>query len=142
LENTVKVDIYTTLSLAVIAASAAIVAPHAAQNSETAAPLLQQPIANIPGKSFTSAIVTFPPGVKAAPHRHGDAFVYAYVLAGEVRSQLDDAPAVIYRAGESWYEPPGAHHRLTENTSATEPAKLLVVFIGKTGEPLKTIDKP
>jgi quercetin dioxygenase-like cupin family protein len=43
--------------------------------------------------------------------------------------------------GDSWFEAPGAHHVLTENTSTTEPAKLFVVFISQTGDPLK-IDDP
>jgi quercetin dioxygenase-like cupin family protein len=132
----------TTLFIVAVTASAAIVAAHTAEPAETATPLLQQAIPNIPGKTFTSAIVAFPPGAKAAPHRHGDAFVYAYVLEGEVRSQLDDAAAVVYRAGQSWHELPGARHRLTENTSTTAPAKLLVVFIAATGAPLKTPDQP
>jgi quercetin dioxygenase-like cupin family protein len=53
-----------------------------------------------PAHTFTSAIVDFAPGVRAAPHTHGEAFVYAYVLKGSVRSQLDDEPAKVYRTGE------------------------------------------
>jgi quercetin dioxygenase-like cupin family protein len=112
-------------------------APH---SSETLAPLFQQALPNVPGKSFTSAIVTFPPAARAVPHRHGDAFVYAYVLEGAVSSQLEGQPAHIYHRGENWSEPPGAHHLATENTSETEPAKLLVVFIATTGEQLKVDD--
>lgn len=108
--------------------------------AETVSPLLQQPLTSSPGKTFTSVIVNFPPGAKADPHRHGDAFVYAYVLSGSVRSQLDDEPAKVYRTGENWYEAPGAHHQMTENTSTTEPARLLVVFVSTTGSPLKTPD--
>jgi len=37
-------------------------------------------------------------------------------------------------------EPPGSHHVLAENTSATQPAKLLVVFVSDTGDPLKADD--
>jgi quercetin dioxygenase-like cupin family protein len=108
--------------------------------SETLAPLFQQTLPNVPGKTFTSAIVTFPPAARAVPHRHGDAFVYAYVLEGAVSSQLEGQPAHIYHRGENWSEPPGAHHLATENTSETEPAKLLVVFIATTGEQLKVDD--
>lgn len=110
--------------------------------SETLRPLLRQELPNFPGHTFTSAIVDFAPGVRAAPHTHGDAFVYAYVLKGSVRSQLDDEPAKVYRTGEVWFENPGAHHRLTENTSSTEPASLLVVFVAPTGAALKIPDKP
>jgi quercetin dioxygenase-like cupin family protein len=105
---------------------------------ETAAPKLQQPIPNIPGKTFTSVIVNFPPGAKADSHRHGEAFVYAYVLSGTIRSQLDDESAKIYQTGEDWFEPPGVLHRVTENVSSTKPAKLLAIFVADTSAPLKT----
>jgi len=108
--------------------------------TETLSPLLQQALPDVPGKTFTSAIVTLPPGARAAPHRHGSAFVYAYVLDGTVRSQVDDKPVGTFRAGENWTEQPGAHHVLTENTSTTERARLLVVFVADTGAALKVDD--
>jgi len=107
---------------------------------ETLTPLIEQALPNVPGKTFTSAVVEFPPGARAAPHRHGDAFIYAYVLDGAVRSQVDDSPVTEYRRGQNWVEQPGAHHVLTENTSQTEPAKLLVVFLSNTGDSLKVDD--
>ncbi|WP_207547960.1 cupin domain-containing protein [Mycolicibacterium mucogenicum] len=107
---------------------------------ETLTPLIAQALPNVPGKTFTSAIVEFPPGARAAPHRHGDAFIYAYVLDGAVRSQVDDSPVTEYRQGQNWVEQPGAHHVLTENTSPTEPARLLVVFVSNTGDELKVDD--
>jgi quercetin dioxygenase-like cupin family protein len=35
----------------------------------------------------------------------------------------------VYQAGDSFHEDPGAHHRVSENASETEPASLLAVFI-------------
>lgn len=113
--------------------------PHPA---ETPSPLLKQPLPNVKGKTFTSEIVYFPPDARAAPHRHGSAFVYAYVLEGTVRSQLAGAPVRTYHQGQNWVEQPGAHHLLTENTSRTKPAKLLVIFISNTGAKLKINDQP
>jgi quercetin dioxygenase-like cupin family protein len=121
-------------------ASASTTATASAHPAETLAPLIQQVLPNAPGKTFNSAIVTFPPAARAVPHRHGDAFVYAYVLEGTVRSQLDDKPVSTYHQGENWVEQPGAHHVLTENTSQTERARLLVVFVSKTGDNLKVDD--
>jgi quercetin dioxygenase-like cupin family protein len=94
----------------------------------------------VQGKTFTSVIVSFPPGARAAPHRQGDAFVYAYVLEGTVRSQLDDKPVSTFRQGENWVEQPGAQDVLTENTSSTERASLLVVFVADIGAELKVDD--
>lgn len=112
----------------------------ASPGPETLTPLIEQALPDVPGKTFTSAIVEFPPGARATPHRHGDAFIYAYVLEGTVRSQVDDEPVRAYHRGENWVEQPGAHHVLTENTSPTEPARLLVVFVSNTGDELKVDD--
>ena len=108
--------------------------------SETLSPLFETALPNVEGKTFTSAIVDFPPGARAAPHRHGAAFVYAYVLDGTVASRLEGEPSRTYHQGENWVEQPGAHHVLTANTSRTKPAKLLVVFISHTGDKLKVDD--
>ncbi|MFD8006264.1 cupin domain-containing protein [Streptomyces mirabilis] len=108
--------------------------------TETLKPLLQQALPNVKGKTFTSAVVDFPPNARALPHRHGQAFVYAYVLEGTVRSQLEGKPVTTYHQGENWVEQPGAHHLLTENTSRTKRAKLLVVFVSNTGDKLKVDD--
>jgi quercetin dioxygenase-like cupin family protein len=63
------------------------------------------------------------------PHRHGSAFVIAYVLSGSIRSKVNNGEEKIYHAGESWTEMPGDHHVIGENASETEPAKLLATFI-------------
>ncbi|MBF8191797.1 cupin domain-containing protein [Nonomuraea sp. K274] len=117
--------------------TAAVTSKHPA---ETLKPLLEQSLPNVKGKTFTSAIVDFPPNARARPHRHGKAFVYAYVLEGTVRSKLAGKRVSTYRQGENWVEQPGAHHVLTENTSRTKRAKLLVVFVSNTGDKLKVDD--
>jgi quercetin dioxygenase-like cupin family protein len=110
--------------------------------SETLSPLVKTALPNVKGRTFTSAIVDFPPRARAAPHRHGAAFVYAYVLGGTVVSKLEGEPRRTYHKGENWIEQPGAHHILTANTSRTKPAKLLVVFISHTGDKIKVDDPP
>ena len=88
------------------------------------------PIPNLPGKRLVSRVIDYPPGVRSVPHRHAEsAFIYVYVLSGLIRSQVDDEPARVYRAGETWFESPGAHHRVSENASDTESARLLAVIV-------------
>ena len=124
----------TAVAALVVGCAASAAQPASASPpSETLAPLLEQVLPHVPGKTFTSATVTFPPAARAVPHRHGDAFVYAYVLEGTVRSQLEGQPVRVFHQGESWSE---------ANTSSTEPAKLLVVFVADTGQPLKVDDPP
>ncbi len=125
--------------LAALALAFSALAPASA---EDVVPVFEHALPNLPGKTLTVVEVTFAPGSKAVPHRHGQAFVYAYVLSGSVRSQLGGEPARTYRTGESWFEPPGAHHVLTENADTKRPARLLVYFVASTGEPLKIPDSP
>jgi quercetin dioxygenase-like cupin family protein len=65
-----------------VAAEVPVAATVSQPPSETLSPLLEQALPNVKGKTFTSAIANFPPGGRAVPHRHGKAFVYAYVLEG------------------------------------------------------------
>ncbi|MEU6204348.1 cupin domain-containing protein [Micromonospora musae] len=122
------------------AASASASVSASARPAETLKPLFQQALPDVEGKTFTSAVVELPPNASAAPHRHGQAFVYAYVLEGTVRSKLDDKPVTTFHQGENWVEQPGTDHVLTENASQSEPAKLLVVFVSNTGDELKVED--
>ena len=111
---------------------------------ETVTIIADKPIPNLPGKRLVSHLVEYPPGGASAPHRHGrSTFIYAYVLSGAIRSQADDEPVRVYRAGEQWFENPGAHHRVSMNASDTEPARLLAVFIADIAEKeLTTPDAP
>jgi quercetin dioxygenase-like cupin family protein len=97
---------------------------------------------NVSGKSLEAVTVTYAPGAKSGAHHHAkSAFIMAYVIFGAIRSQVEGEPARVYHAGETWSEAPGAHHIVSENASATEPAELLAVFLVDTGDgPLTTDD--
>lgn len=98
-------------------------------------PNLEQAIPNIPGKSLIAVEVDYPPGGASVPHVHAkSAVIYAYVVSGAIESQVNDGPKRVYRAGESWFEPPGSSHPVSRNASQTEPAKLLAVFVVDTEE--------
>ena len=109
----------------------------------TVRPNFSHALPNVPGKSLVAVEVNYPPGGASAAHHHArSAFIYAYVVSGAIQSQVDDGPARVYKAGESFYEVPGAHHRISRNASKTQPAKLLAVFVVDTGDaPLTTPDK-
>jgi quercetin dioxygenase-like cupin family protein len=97
---------------------------------ETVTVAADEPIPNLPGKRLVTHIVDYRPGASSASHRHArSAFIYAYVLSGEVRSQVDDEPVRVYRPGETWFERPGSYHWVSENASNTKSARLLAVLI-------------
>jgi len=92
-------------------------------------------IPNVPGKSIKGVLVEYAPGGASPPHIHAkSAFIYATVLEGEIKSQVNDGPVKIYHAGENWSENPGDHHGVSANASATKPARILAVFVVDTGE--------
>jgi quercetin dioxygenase-like cupin family protein len=113
-----------------------------AAGAEHVIPLATHDLPNVPGRRLTAVVVEYPPGAKSEAHRHaGSAFIFAYVLEGAVRSQLEgEATARVYKVGENWFEAPGAHHIVSENASADATARLLAVFIVAPGERLTTPD--
>jgi len=101
-----------------------------AQYGDDVKVVFERAIPNIEGKRMVALVVSYPPGGRSPAHHHApSAFIYAHVLSGAIRSQVDDEPAKVYQAGEGFYEVPGAHHRISENASDRDPASLLAVFV-------------
>ncbi|KRR06133.1 cupin [Bradyrhizobium jicamae] len=124
------------LSAAYAAIAIAMAAPAAAHGiGETVTPHFSQSIPNIPGKSLVALVVDYTPGGASPSHIHAkSAFIFGYVLSGEIESQVNDGPRQVYRAGESFYETPGSRHPVSRNASKTRPARLLAVFVVDTDE--------
>jgi quercetin dioxygenase-like cupin family protein len=70
------------------------------------------------------------------PHEHAGA-IFAYVLDGDVVSQLEGQDQRTYHKGDSWYEPPLAHHVVSRNASKSATATLLVYSVGDGKSPIK-----
>lgn len=91
--------------------------------------LLTAALTQAPGKSLEALRVNYAPGEASKPHSH-DRDAYVYVLNGHVRSQVEGQALRVYAAGENWFEPAGARHLVSANASDSEPATILVVFVG------------
>lgn len=90
---------------------------------------------NVPGKSMKAVLVEYGPGASSEAHTHPtSAFIYATVLEGAIRSQVNDGPITVFKAGESFSEYPGDRHGVSANASETEPSRLLAVFVVDTDE--------
>ena len=90
---------------------------------------------NVPGKSVKGVLVEYGPGGFSPGHMHPQsAFIYATVLEGAIRSQVNDGPVTTYETGQNWSEQPGDRHAVSANASETKPAKLLAVFMVNTNE--------
>jgi quercetin dioxygenase-like cupin family protein len=73
--------------------------------------------------------VNYAPGEADKPHSH-PCTVIGYVAQGAIRFQVKGgAPEAVYRAGQSFYEPPNGVHEVSANASDKEPAKLIAFFV-------------
>ena len=100
----------------------------------------QHELPNVPGKSVKGVLVEYGPGGSSPGHTHPQsAFIYATVLEGAIRSQVNDGPVTTYKAGQSFSELPGDRHSVSANASKTKRAKLLAVFVVDTNETELTI---
>lgn len=96
--------------------------------SEKITVLQEQLLKNAPGKKAMMIEVDYQPGQSSIAHKH-EGTAMAYVLDGEVISQVKGEKAITYKKGQFWYEPAGSEHLVSKNASSTKPAKLLVFMV-------------
>ncbi|WP_223520751.1 cupin domain-containing protein [Pseudomonas sp. GL-B-19] len=96
--------------------------------SEKVTVLQDQMLKNVPGKKALMIEVDYEPGQSSIAHKH-EGTAMAYVISGEIISQVKGEQPVTYKAGQYWYEPAGSEHLVSKNASATQPAKLLVFMV-------------
>jgi quercetin dioxygenase-like cupin family protein len=108
----------------------------------TARLLLQDSLKNLVNQEVTLAKSTLAPG--AAPtssstraHQHSGP-IFAFILKGDVESQVDPDPSKTYHPGDVFFEPPMHAHRLLRNLSGTDPAEMLIFQVSESGKPRAT----
>lgn len=126
----------TTLgTIALVLFSLTAANAHDADKESKVTVVYEHELPNVPGKSLKGVLVEYGPGGFSAGHTHPEsAFIYATILEGAVRSQVNGGPIIVYKAGESFSEYPGDVHQVSQNDSDTKPAKLLAVFVVDTAE--------
>ena len=105
---------------------------------DTVEPIGSYALPNVPGKRVTIVRVFYGPGGFTRAHRHAGS-VTAYIIKGEIRSQLAGGPVETFKVGQSFFEPPGATHLVSANASNTESAELIAVFVADEGAQLTTL---
>jgi quercetin dioxygenase-like cupin family protein len=126
----IRISIAAALATVVFTANAA-----SASEAAKVTQVYEHELPNVPGKSIRGVLVEYGPGGFSEGHTHpSSAFIYATVLEGAIRSQVNDGPVKVYHAGENFSEMPGDRHAVSANDSQTAPAKLLAVFIVDTAE--------
>jgi quercetin dioxygenase-like cupin family protein len=116
---------------AAIGAGGLSLASHDDHGPETVKKLSERDvIEKLDGKEarVTTVEVTLGPGIAGKPHRHPGP-IFGYVLEGEFELGLDDKPATTLKAGETFYEPGGALHRISRNPSSKTTTRVLAVIL-------------
>lgn len=83
----------------------------------------------ITGKTIVQARIDIPPNGATPPHKHGGCAISAYLISGEIYNKMNDEPMQVIKAGGTWYEAPGCHHKISQNISATEGSVLMASMI-------------
>jgi quercetin dioxygenase-like cupin family protein len=78
----------------------------------------------------TAEIVTLPPGVQTALHKHGVP-MFAYILDGEITVDYGDRGKRTYHKGDSIMEAMDVAHFGAD--AGAQPVRILVVFMGAEG---------
>jgi quercetin dioxygenase-like cupin family protein len=84
----------------------------AAPGSSTRRDVIKQRLPGEPLRELTLVEVVYPPGAGSPPHLHANG-VMAFVVSGSVVSKVGQEPERTFYAGEAWWEPPGAVHRVS-----------------------------
>jgi quercetin dioxygenase-like cupin family protein len=126
--------ILCSLLVAILPLGSALAEAPKAKNAKVTL-VYQHELPNVPGKSMKGVLVEYGPGGYSPGHTHArSAFIYATVLEGAVRSQVNDGPVTTYKVGQNFSELPGDRHGVSANASKTKPAKLLAVFVVDTND--------
>jgi quercetin dioxygenase-like cupin family protein len=94
------------------------------------------------GKEAKATVVelVLEPGQGSKPHRHNGP-VFGYVLEGEYEWAVDDQPARVLKAGDTFYEPTGCLHRVSRNPGKVKARVLATVLHPRDGMPI-TVPEP
>lgn len=104
------------------------------QAPRAAGPVFKHELPNITMDDWEVTVnyVDYPAGRVGQTHHHAG-FVLAYVLQGAIATKISGQEERTYQVGEMFFEPPGSTHEVSNNASATEPAKLLAMIFAKKG---------
>src|SRR5690348_643186 len=115
-----------------------LVETSAAQPASVAAataPLLTQPLADLPGREVRISLLDREPGSSSGRHRHPGHHTFGYVIEGAYEFGINGEPSRTLKVGETFYEPPTAVHSTSRNPSADKRAKILIFMVADQKNP-------
>jgi quercetin dioxygenase-like cupin family protein len=117
------------------------VAEQATSHAPTRRDVISQELPGEPRRDIILIEVTYPPGTGSPPHLHANG-VMAFVVSGSIVSKVGKGPEQAFHAGDAWWEPLGAIHRVSRIPSSTEPATLLAIYVAPKSATADDLMKP
>jgi len=128
---------YVAIASAASILSVAVTSYIRTSEAQPAAPvqLLTQPLPDLPGREVRISLLDRAPQASSPPHRHPGHHTFGYVLEGTYEFAVDGAAPRTLKAGEVFYEPPGALHSVSRNPSDSARTKILVFMVADQKNP-------
>ena len=103
--------------------------------------VLSRALPSLKGDRLKATVVevTYTASGFSRPHRH-PCPVIGYVIAGALRTGVDQTPETIIHAGETFYEAPNGVHRVSANASDSAPVRFLAFFLCDNDQPLSVAE--
>ena len=93
------------------------------------AQLLTQSLADLPGREVRISLLERKPGSSSPPHRHPGHHTFGYIIEGTYELGINGQPTRILKAGDTFYEPPGALHSVSRNPNTENNVKFIVFMV-------------
>ena len=104
-------------------------------------PLLTQPLADLPGREVRITLLDRDPGNASPPHHHPGHHTFGYVVEGTYELGINGQPTRTLKAGDVFYEPPGAIHSMSRNASTDKRLKIVVFMVADQKNPSTVNEK-
>jgi quercetin dioxygenase-like cupin family protein len=103
--------------------------------------LFTQALPDLPGREVRITLLERGPGAASPPHRHPGHHVFGYVIEGTYEFGLNNQPPRLLKAGDVFYEPPGALHSTSRNPSKDENMKIVIFMVAEQKNPSTVVEK-
>jgi len=134
-----SISSYVVVASAAAILSFAVTSAIRTSDAQTApaapAQLLTQPLPDLPGREVRISLLDRAPQAMSPPHRHPGHHTFGYVLEGTYEFAVDGAAPRTLKAGEVFYEPPGALHSVSRNPSTDQRVKILIFMVADQKNP-------
>jgi len=102
--------------------------------------LMIQPLSDLPGREVRITLLDRDPGNASPAHHHPGHHTFGYVVEGNYELGVNGQPTRMLKAGDTFYEPPGAIHSVSRNASPDKRLKIVVFMVADQKNPSTVVE--